>query len=304
MNLSELITKINSISGIELKRDEDMSLHTTLKTGGKAHVFMTVKTTGALKDIVTLLNKEGTDFFILGNGSNILVSDKGLDVPVIRLSGDFDKVEVCEDGIIKAGGSALLSSVARAALSESLTGFEFASGIPGTIGGAMVMNAGAYGGEMKDVVKEVILMDMSGNVITLVCEDMQFGYRDSILKREKYIVLQTVFKFSKGDGASIKATMDDLNKKRRDKQPLEYPSAGSTFKRPEGYFAAKLIEDAGLKGYSVGGAAVSEKHAGFCINKNGATSTEFYKLMKDIKDKVYQNSGVTLEPEVIMLGEF
>ena len=304
MNLSELITKINSISGIELKRDEDMSLHTTLKTGGKAHVFMTVKTTGALKDIVTLLNKEGTDFFILGNGSNILVSDKDLDIPVIKLSGDFDKVEVCDDGIIKAGGSALLSSVARTALNESLTGLEFASGIPGTIGGAMVMNAGAYGGEMKDVVKEVVLMDMSGNVISKSCEDMEFGYRDSILKREKYIVLQTVFKFDKGDSASIKETMDDLNKKRRDKQPLEYPSVGSTFKRPEGYFAAKLIEDAGLKGYSVGGAAVSEKHAGFCINKDKATSTEFYKLMKDVKDKVYENSGVTLEPEVIMLGEF
>ncbi|MBR6345295.1 MAG: UDP-N-acetylmuramate dehydrogenase [Lachnospiraceae bacterium] len=303
MITQDTISLIKSINDVDLKCDEDMSLHTTLKMGGKAHVFVTVKTMAALGELIRVLESVKSDYFLLGNGSNILVSDKGLDIPVIRLAGDFDKV-TAEGDMIKAGAAALLSSVARTALDNSLTGLEFASGIPGSVGGAMVMNAGAYGGEMKDAVVSVKVMDENGDVSEYSNEDMAFGYRDSILKRRKLIVIETVFKLNKGDKESIKNTMDELNKKRREKQPLEYPSAGSTFKRPEGYFAAKLIEDAGLKGYTVGGACVSEKHAGFCVNKDNGTASDFYKLMSDVKDRVYKDSGVTLEPEVIMLGEF
>ena len=303
MITQDTISLIKSINDVDLKCDEDMSLHTTLKMGGKAHVFVTVKTMAALGELIHVLESVKSDYFLLGNGSNILVSDKGLDIPVIRLAGDFDKV-TAEGDMIKAGAAALLSSVARTALDNSLTGLEFASGIPGSVGGAMVMNAGAYGGEMKDAVVSVKVMDENGDVSEYSNEDMAFGYRDSILKRRKLIVIETVFKLNKGDKESIKNTMDELNKKRREKQPLEYPSAGSTFKRPAGYFAAKLIEDAGLKGYTVGGACVSEKHAGFCVNKDNGTASDFYKLMSDVKDRVYKESGVTLEPEVIMLGEF
>lgn len=303
MITQDTISLIKSINDVDLKCDEDMSLHTTLKMGGKAHVFVTVKTMAALGELIHVLKSVKSDYFLLGNGSNILVSDKGLDIPVIRLAGDFDKV-TAEGDMIKAGAAALLSSVARTALDNSLTGLEFASGIPGSVGGAMVMNAGAYGGEMKDAVVSVKVMDENGDVSEYSNEDMAFGYRDSILKRRKLIVIETVFKLKKGDKESIKNTMDELNKKRREKQPLEYPSAGSTFKRPEGYFAAKLIEDAGLKGYTVGGACVSDKHAGFCVNKDNGTASDFYKLMSDVKDRVYKESGVTLEPEVIMLGEF
>ena len=303
MITQDTISLIKSINDVELKCDEDMSLHTTLKMGGKAHVFVTVKTMAALGELIRVFKSVKSDYFLLGNGSNILVSDKGLDIPVIRLAGDFDRV-TAEGDMIKAGAAALLSSVARTALDNSLTGLEFASGIPGSVGGAMVMNAGAYGGEMKDAVVSVKIMDENGDVSEYSNEDMAFGYRDSILKRRKLIVTETVFKLNKGDKESVKSTMDELNKKRREKQPIEYPSAGSTFKRPEGYFAAKLIEDAGLKGYTVGGACVSEKHAGFCVNKNNGTASDFYKLMSDVKERVYKDSGVTLEPEVIMLGEF
>lgn len=303
MITQDTISLIKSINDVELKCDEDMSLHTTLKMGGKAHVFVTVKTMAALGELIRVFKSVKSDYFLLGNGSNILVSDKGLDIPVIRLSGDFDKV-TAEGDMIKAGAAALLSSVARTAIDNSLTGLEFASGIPGSVGGAMVMNAGAYGGEMKDAVVSVKVMDENGDVSEYSNEEMAFGYRDSILKRRKLIVIETEFKLNKGDKESIKNTMDELNKKRREKQPLEYPSAGSTFKRPAGYFAAKLIEDAGLKGYTVGGACVSEKHAGFCVNKDNGTASDFYKLMSDVKDRVYKDSGVTLEPEVIMLGEF
>ncbi len=288
MITQDTISLIKSINDVELKCDEDMSLHTTLKMGGKAHVFVTVKTMAALGELIRVFKSVKSDYFLLGNGSNILVSDKGLDIPVIRLAGDFDRV-TAEGDMIKAGAAALLSSVARTALDNELSGLEFASGIPGSVGGAMVMNAGAYGGEMKDVVVTVKVMDENGNVSEYTNEEMAFGYRDSILKRKKLIVLETVFKLNKGDKESIKNAMDELNKKRREKQPLEYPSAGSTFKRPEGYFAAKLIEDAGLKGYTVGGACVSEKHAGFCVNKDNGTASDFYKLMADVKDKVYES---------------
>ena len=303
MITQDTISLIKSINDVELKCDEDMSLHTTLRMGGKAHVFVTVKTMSGLGELIRVFKSVKSDYFLLGNGSNILVSDKGLEMPVISLAGDFEKINIDGD-TIKAGAAVLLSSVARTALDNELSGLEFASGIPGSVGGAMVMNAGAYGGEMKDVVVTVKVMDENGNVSEYTNEEMAFGYRDSILKRKKLIVLETVFKLNKGDKESIKNAMDELNKKRREKQPLEYPSAGSTFKRPEGYFAAKLIEDAGLKGYTVGGACVSEKHAGFCVNKDNGTASDFYKLMADVKDKVYESSGVSLEPEVIMLGEF
>jgi UDP-N-acetylmuramate dehydrogenase len=243
------------------------------------------------------------DFFLLGNGSNLLVSDKGIRGAVIHLSKGFNNIDI-KDNIITAKAGATLAGIARVAYDNSLTGFEFAAGIPGSLGGAIVMNAGAYDGEMKNVVRSVKLMDYNGNIVTKTNEEMHFSYRHSLLKEESYIVLEVEIALEKGDQADIKAKMDDLSQRRRDKQPLEYPSAGSTFKRPEGYFAAKLIDDAGLRGYSVGGAQVSTKHCGFVINTGNATATDVYTLINDVQDRVKKSSGVGIEPEVILVGEF
>jgi UDP-N-acetylmuramate dehydrogenase len=243
------------------------------------------------------------DFFLLGNGSNLLVSDKGIRGAVIHLSKGFNNIDI-KDNIITAKAGATLAGIARVAYDNSLTGFEFAAGIPGSLGGAIVMNAGAYDGEMKNVVRSVKLMDYNGNIVTKTNEEMHFSYRHSLLKEESYIVLEVEIALEKGDQADIKAKMDDLSQRRRDKQPLEYPSAGSTFKRPEGYFAAKLIDDAGLRGYSVGGAQVSTKHCGFVINTGNATATDVYTLINDVQNRVKKSSGVEIEPEVILVGEF
>ncbi|MBO4267117.1 MAG: UDP-N-acetylmuramate dehydrogenase [Lachnospiraceae bacterium] len=280
-----------------------MNKHTTFKVGGQADVFVIPQSIEEAADIIRLLLSKNEPYTVIGNGSNILVSDRGYRGCIVCMDRGTDSITV-KGTSIRAEAGAMLSKVANAAYENSLTGLEFASGIPGTVGGAMVMNAGAYGFEMKDVTVNVTLFDaVTGEVKTLPAADMEFGYRTSIVKKHPYTVLAAEFLLTAGNREEIKAQMDELAQKRRQKQPLEYPSAGSTFKRPEGFFAGKLIEDAGLKGYSVGGAAVSEKHCGFVINKGGATATDVIRLMNDVKDKVYEKFGVCLEPEVVMIGE-
>ncbi len=279
-----------------------MSAHTTFKTGGTAEVFVELSNADELREVLRILGKN-EPFCLIGNGSNLLVSDSGIKGAVLHLAKGFDEIKVCGDTLI-CGAASPLSRIARAAYENGLTGFEFAAGIPGSLGGAVVMNAGAYDGEMKNVVESVTLMDYEGNTAEKSADEMRFSYRRSILKEEKLIVLCAVIKLGHGDKREIKEKMDDFAARRRDKQPLEYPSAGSAFKRPEGYFAAKLIEDAGLKGFRIGGAMVSEKHAGFVVNAGNAASADIYALIREVQKRVRDNSGVCLETEVICLGDF
>lgn len=281
--------------------NEPMSAHTTFKTGGVADVFVEPSGIEELKETLKLL--QGEPFYLIGNGSNLLVSDDGLRGIALHLAAGFDDITVKEN-TLTCGAAATLSQIARTALDNALCGFEFAAGIPGSLGGAIVMNAGAYDGEMKQVVKRVTLMNYAGEIVEKDAEEMQFSYRHSILKEQQWIVLEAVIALEAGDKQKIKEKMDELAQKRREKQPLEYPSAGSTFKRPEGYFAAKLIEDAGLKGFRIGGAQVSPKHAGFVINEHNATSADIYALIKEIQRRVEENAGVAIETEVICLGNF
>ena len=253
--------------------------------------------------IVKICKESAIPYFILGNGSNLLVGDGGYRGAVIQIYKNMSAVTV-EGTEITVQAGALLSSVAAAAKNAALTGFEFAGGIPGTMGGAVVMNAGAYGGEMKDVLTEVTVMDEEGEIVTLPADKLELGYRTSIIKTAGYIVLEAKLQLKEGNPEVIRETMKDLTIRRTTKQPLEYPSAGSTFKRPEGYFAGKLIMDSGLAGYQVGGAQVSEKHCGFVINAGGATARDVRTLMDNVRDIVYKKYGVTLEPEVKFLGDF
>ena len=280
--------------------NEPMSLHTTFRTGGNAKRFIKVQ---SVEDIIEIKNKYD-DIIIIGNGSNLLVSDKGIDGTVVQIFDEFNKITLQDELTIFAESGALLSKVAAFARDNSLTGFEFASGIPGTAGGGAFMNAGAYGGEMKDVVTEVNAVDENGNVCTISGQDMGFGYRKSIAMTRDIIITGMTIRLEKGDREAITATMTDLNSRRKEKQPIEYPSAGSTFKRPEGYFAGKLIMDSGLSGYTVGGAMVSPKHCGFVINAGGATSSDVYQLIRDVQRIVKEKMGVTLDTEVRLIGEF
>ncbi len=300
---------LNIIPEERLFRDEPMYKHITFRVGGNVERYISVANVDEIKSVLELCRLENVPSWLIGNGSNLLVSDAGLPGVCIEIGTNMKDISILgeEDGRLTVSASAgvLLSSLAAFALKNSLTGLEFAAGIPGTVGGAMVMNAGAYGGEMKDVVKSVTALDPnSGEVITISCEDMAFGYRTSCIKSRGLIVVAVDFTLEKGDETEIKATMDDLAKRRRDKQPLEFPSAGSTFKRPEGFFAGKLIQDSGLMGYAVGDAEVSTKHAGFVVNKGKATATDIYRLIREVQEAVYADTGIRLEPEVIMLGEF
>ncbi|MDE6713302.1 MAG: UDP-N-acetylmuramate dehydrogenase [Lachnospiraceae bacterium] len=296
-----------------------MSHYTTFRVGGNAAYFVNVKSEEILIMLIRMLREEGMGYYLLGNGSNLLVSDHGYDGVMIRLCGDFSKIDwteqteqsaagsdsISDNGVIcHAGASVMLTNMAQKAAEHGLAGLEFAYGIPGTVGGAIVMNAGAYGGEMCQIVESVQLLDENLQIVTRKGDEMAFGYRTSILKKKPYIVLSVRLKLLPADKKEIMAKMNTNMSARKEKQPLEYPSAGSTFKRPEGYFAGKLIQDAGLKGYSVGGAQVSEKHCGFVINTGNATAVDIYHLIRDVQNKVRETSGVTLEPEVIMLGEF
>ena len=281
--------------------DEYMKDHTTFRIGGTADIFVTIKDPKEAADVVRLLLARSVPFTVIGNGSNLLVSDKGYRGCIICMGADGITVSGTK---ITAGAGTLLSKVARAAYDNSLTGLEFASGIPGSLGGAVVMNAGAYGGEMKDVIRKVTMLDtVTNETVTVDSADMKFGYRTSIVKEHPYIVLEAEMELMNGDKEAIRARTDELAVARRSKQPLEYPSAGSTFKRPEGYFAGKLIEDAGLKGFAVGDAMVSDKHSGFVINRGNASAEDVINLIRTVRSTVFEKFGVMLEPEVVMLGE-
>ena len=283
--------------------DEPMKRHTTFRIGGPADFFLLPSTVDEVRGILEICREEELPYFILGNGSNLLVSDKGYRGVIIQLYRNFSNISV-EGNEICASSGALLSQIAAAARNASLTGFEFAGGIPGTLGGAVFMNAGAYGGELKDVLKEAVVMTEQGEILTLTVEKLDMGYRTSRIKKAGYLVLEARLVLEQGDMDKIRDITKDLTEKRVSKQPLEYPSAGSTFKRPEGYFAGKLIMDAGLRGYQVGDAQVSEKHCGFVINKGNATAADVLTLIENVREKVQEQFGVTLEPEVKFLGEF
>lgn len=284
-------------------RDEPMSRHTTFRVGGTADFFVEIGSPEELVDIMHYLTETDRPYFILGNGSNLLVGDKGYEGVILHLGERFNKITV-EGNTITAQAGALLSTVAKTAAKNGLSGMEFAAGIPGTIGGAVVMNAGAYEGEMKQIVTGVTVMTREGEILELDNETMEFGYRTSIIKNRPFVVLSASIGLEKGDPSCISSKMDDFNNRRRSKQPLEYPSAGSTFKRPEGYFAGKLIMDAGLRGYRVGGAQVSEKHCGFIINMGNATAADISELMDEVIEKVEEQFSVVLEPEIIRIGNF
>lgn len=286
-----------------LKAEEPMSSHTTFRVGGPADVFVMPAAFDEIKRTVSLLRNHNVPYYIVGNGSNLLVSDKGYRGVIIKLGKEFSEIRI-EGDVVTAQAGARLSVIANRVMEEGLTGFEFASGIPGTLGGACVMNAGAYGGEMKDVLTEFTVLGPEGDIIKIPRGQMELGYRTSVVARKGYIVLEARMQLEEGDPNKIRARMDELKEKRVSKQPLEYPSAGSTFKRPEGYFAGKLIQDAGLRGFSVGGAQVSEKHCGFVINKDGATAKDVAQLMSRVSEIVEEKFGVRLEPEVKKLGEF
>ena len=280
--------------------NEPLARHTTFRVGGPADVLFLPESAEELRRAMELAREVGEDCLVIGNGSNLLVRDGGVRGLVIKLAGPMSGVSV-EGTAIRAQAGASLSQVSRAALQASLTGLEFASGIPGSLGGALAMNAGAYGGELSQVVREAMVL-MDGRVQTLSREELAMGYRTTRVLREGGIVLSAVLDLKEGDASEIAETMDELNRRRREKQPLSFPSAGSTFKRPEGYFAGALIEQAGLKGYAIGGAQVSEKHAGFLINRGGATASDLLRLIEYVQERVYAQSGVRLETEVRICG--
>lgn len=287
-------------AGTLLER-EPMSKHTSFRIGGPADLFVQPANEEELWNALHLACQEKVPFFIVGNGSNLLVSDEGFRGMILHTGGMLKDISV-EGDVIYAQAGALLSTVAKTALEHGLAGMEFAAGIPGTLGGAVCMNAGAYGGEMKDILLDAEVLTQEGERLVLPVEELDLSYRHSVIFEKNYVVLAAHIRLSRGDTAEIKNRMNELAGARRDKQPLEYPSAGSTFKRPEGYFAGKLIQDAGLKGYTVGGAQVSEKHSGFVINRGGATAEEVRFLIRQVQQKVRSQFGVELEPEVRMLG--
>lgn len=281
---------------------EPMKNHTSFKIGGKADLIVLPSNADQIVDVIKYCNQMDVPIFVMGNGSNLLVGDRGIRGVVLKIAGSFNNVTIDGDRIDVETGI-LMSSLSHRALKESLSGLEFASGIPGTLGGALAMNAGAYGSEMKDLVVRVTAVDMQGNRVEFERDMLEFGYRTSRLQRERLIALEASLKLEDGDPAKIKETMTELMRRRREKQPLSYPSGGSVFKRPEGYYAGKLIQDAGLKGYRVGGAQVSTQHAGFIINTGDATCADVVGLIETIKDKVYREFGVKLSPEIKIVGE-
>lgn len=280
---------------------EPMAGHTTFRIGGPADCFLQPENEEQLIQVQRYLSKVGIPFFVLGNGSNLLVSDGGYRGVIIQIGRKMSRIEV-EGCIIKAQAGAPLAQVAKTAMEYGLTGLEFASGIPGTVGGGVVMNAGAYDGELSRVVVRVNAVNSEGESMELDNETMEFGYRTSVVKNSSLTVTEVIFGLEKGDREQIRAKMDDFAARRREKQPLEYPSAGSTFKRPEGYFAGKLIMEAGLRGYQCGGARVSDKHCGFVINTGGATAEDVRDVIHEVQEQVKDKFHVTLETEVIFLG--
>ena len=301
-------------AGIACTRNELLADHCTFRIGGPADIFIKPCDEIQLCRAVAFCKEQGVRYYLLGNGSNILFEDAGFRGAVLDLTamktgiGMKENIPGEESGVVycnvTVGAGMKLSTLCNFALNHSCTGLEFAYGIPGTVGGAIYMNAGAYGGEMKDILESVTVLTPKGEQKKLYKEELQLGYRTSVVKEKGYIVLEAVLNLTKGDPEAIKSRMDELKEQRVTKQPLEYPSAGSTFKRPEGYFAGKLIQDAGLRGYQVGGAQVSEKHCGFVINKENATATDVVNLIHDVQRIVYEKFQVQLDTEVKFLGEF
>jgi UDP-N-acetylmuramate dehydrogenase len=302
--MEELIAYLEEIVGKEwVFQNESMSLHTTFRAGGVADCFIEPGSVEEIQKIVTACKQADIPWYVVGNGSNLLVSDKGYHGVILHLGNHFSDIAIKGTDISVLAGTAL-TLTARKAASEGLGGMAFAGGIPGSFGGAVVMNAGAYGGEMSQVLQKVTLLDEDGQVKTLPLEELGLGYRQSIFKGRKRIVLEGFLSLSESSKEEELAQIRELNQKRKEKQPLEYPSAGSTFKRPEGYFAGKLIEDCGLKGFSIGDAQVSEKHCGFVINRGHASASQLFSLFEEVKNRVYQQFGVEMELEVQLLGEF
>lgn len=295
MKLSDIVDKN------EFDLDVPMSEHTYFKVGGPADIMVTPSTKDKVIEVINLCKSENMPYIIIGNGSNLLVRDGGIRGVVIKLSA-LNNIIVNEEDIIADSG-ALLSDVSKKALEFSLTGFEFACGIPGSVGGAVFMNAGAYDGELCNVISEALVIDENGNLKVLNNSELELGYRTSAVMTNGYVVIQAKFKLKKGAYEKIKGRIDELTARREDKQPLEYPSAGSTFKRPVGHFAGKLIQDAGLKGFCIGGASVSEKHSGFIINKDHATANDILNLIMHVQRTVKDMFGVDLSPEVRIIGE-
>lgn len=298
----EIVTRLINITGKDNVRiNEPMKNHTTFKIGGPAQYYVTPESVTQIQEVVSLCKDMNIPLHVIGNGSNILVGDDGVDGVVLALFNTFSDYEI-KDNVITAQAGMSLIKLAVIALREGLTGLEFASGIPGSVGGAVYMNAGAYDGQMKDVVTSVTVLDEAGNIRILGRDELDMGYRTSAVAKHNMIVLQVIIELKAGNKEQIKDRMNQLSELRKQKQPLEYPSAGSTFKRPEGYFAGKLIADAGLKGYSIGGAAVSEKHAGFVVNMGGATAKDVVELTDYIKKRIIEQFGVTLELEIKKIG--
>lgn len=285
-----------------VKRDEPMKKHTTFRIGGPADFFVTPEDESQFLAAVMACRQEGVPYYILGNGSNLLVSDKGYRGTVIETEKALCRLEV-QDHILKAGAGILLSALSKEAMRRSLTGLEAASGIPGTLGGGVVMNAGAYGFELKDVLRSVKVLDKEGQVRTIPAEELKLGYRYSLIPEAGHIVLEASLQLDRGDQDKIRARMEELAIQRRSKQPLEYPSAGSTFKRPEGHFAGKLIDEAGLRGFRVGGAQISEKHCGFVINRGDATAEDVMELCRQVQERVFRQFGVNMDMEIRKLGD-
>lgn len=297
MNVIDILSNNN----IPYLLNEPMSAHTTFKIGGAADILITVGNLSELQTVISACKASDMPYMILGNGSNLLVSDDGIEGAVIALDGDFKEITV-EAQTVTAGAGAKLSRLCTVAMEYGLSGLEFAYGIPGTVGGAMYMNAGAYGGEMKDVALSVTALSRDGSVREVPASEMALGYRTSVFKTNGDIILFAKYNLHTGDKTGIKAQMEDIMGRRKSKQPLEYPSAGSVFKRPEGAFAGTLIEQCGLKGKTVGGAQVSEKHAGFIINVGGATCSDVMDLVKIVQDTVKAQTGYVLEREIIRTG--
>ena len=309
MITEEVRKAIEKISGLipeeRLRRDEPMELHTSFRTGGPAAAFAVTVNEDELSAVLSALAETGAEHMLIGNGSNLLVADEGYPGVIVKLGGDFEMIEQDEEDpcLVRVGAARLMSSASVFLTGRGLSGFEFASGIPGSIGGAVFMNAGAYGGEMKDVVESVRVMNADGSGAgTLSSEDMDFSYRHSAAEKGDMIILSAVLRLRKDEPEAIAARVAELAAKRSAKQPVNFPSAGSTCKRPVGGYAAALIEESGLKGYRAGGAEVSEKHAGFVINKGGATTEDVLAVMRHVREKVFEDSGIMLEPEVRLIN--
>ena len=297
------IASFASDLGAHVMTDAPMKKYTSFKCGGNASVLIVPNSIDTLKKTVAFCHSENVKPFVIGNGSNLLVTEKGINGVVIKIGSDISKIELIDENTIYCEAGASLKSLCIFALENSLSGLEFAYGIPGTLGGAVYMNAGAYGGEMKDILFSCTHIDKCGNIGELSLYELDLGYRRSAYTDNGFTVISSIMKLKKAEKSEIKNAMDENLRKRKEKQPLEYPSAGSTFKRPEGYFAGALIQDCNLKGYTVGGAQVSEKHAGFVINKGNATADDVLNLIHDVQKIVYEKHGVMLETEVKIIGE-